>query len=225
MALTGVHSGVRAPCITPWSGAGEYAVRMIARCREQFQRLRVGWRPAVAADVWMEGPILQIGGLHDACQTPGVAGRVREQLQMREVAVVRVRVGRPVEKPEGAQLIAREARDQQFLLGYGGPFKNLVQPRHSTSLLGHRGRDTSHVPDDRRSVLLAVAPVQPFGDRPCIPYLHRRAIVPQRDRSGQGGVHHDLAGAHTTAGYPTRGPSALAILGRAALACMTVATV
>ena len=146
---------------------------VVLRIPQQFQRSRIGWRPAVAADVRMQAPIPQIGGLHDPCQAPGAAGRARDQLEMSEVAAIRARVGRPVEKPEGAQLIAREARDEQLPLGHGGPLEDLVQPGHGASLLGHRARDTPHVPDHRRSVLLAVAAVQPLGDRPCAFLVHR----------------------------------------------------
>ena len=69
---------------------GSCAVRTIARFRQPFQRLRIGRRPALAAAVWMEEPILQIDGLYDARQTPGVARRVRDQLQASELATVRV---------------------------------------------------------------------------------------------------------------------------------------
>ena len=111
----------------------------------------------------MGRPVREVGAL-DALGDAGTRpSGPRDQLDMGQIARVRLRILVVGQEPERAQLVEREACRQQRLFRDRGVLEHVVKPGDYARMPGDRGRDPLNVFDQRRPASVALPVVKPFG--------------------------------------------------------------
>src|SRR5829696_2960921 len=106
--------------------------------------------PAVGPHPRVQAAILEIGDLDSPGELAGAAGGARDQLDVRQVGLMRARARRPAEQPQRTQLVVVESVPEQLVLGHGCGLERLVQPRDGAGFAGRPDGDAGDVPQKRR---------------------------------------------------------------------------
>jgi hypothetical protein len=94
----------------------------------------------------MTAAVLEDRELDQPRQLARVAGGAWDQFDVRQVDVLRSRVGRSREKPERSQLVVAQSLRQQFVLGDHARLERFMQARDRPRLGGRGTSDPADVP-------------------------------------------------------------------------------